>query len=439
MTTRIKELFRRIMSSDIGRRMATGAFWSFAGTGLAKAIVLLSSIVCAHILTKEQYGQFGIVRSTINLFVVVGSAGLGVTATKHIAQYLRSEKEKISGIYVVTNSFAFITGLIVTAAILIAAPYLATHSLNSPDLVVPVRVGALLLFVTVINGAQQGTLNGFEDFKSVAINNFFGSLCESVLMLVGAYYAGVMGAILGYGTGYVVLYILNQIAIRRNLRRNGIEIHRRQISWQDTKVLYKFSLPVFFSGLLVTPVYWVVRTMLVQHADFEELAVYEASEQWRMIILFIPTAVSSVVLPILSSLHKSSVNDYKKVLRRNLMLNAGIALAIASVVVIVSPWIMGAYGKDYGNSTLTLNILACSTIFQTMANVVGLSIWSRSKVWHGFGFNLFWSAMMIIFTHIFLNMNLGASAIALATLISYVIHTTAQLTYLSYHLRHSFA
>jgi len=418
--------------------MANGAFWSFFGSGVAKGVVLLSSIVCAHILTKEQYGQFGIVRSTINMFFVLGSAGLGATATKHIAQYLRSEKEKIPSIYVVTNGFAFVTGLIVTTIILLIAPYLAAHTLNTPELTLPIRVGALLLFVTVINAAQLGTLNGFEDFRSVAINNFFGSVFESAFMLVGAYYQGVMGAILGYGTGYVVLYVLNNISIRRNLKNNAIIVQPQKVRWADAKILYQFSLPVFLSGLMVSPMYWIVRTMLVNHAGFEELAVYEASEQWRMIILFIPTAVSAVVLPILSSLHETSANKYRKVLKTNLLLNAGIALCFASVVAVCSPWIMRAYGSNYGNNTLTLILLAFSTVFQTMANVVGLSIWSRSKVWQGLCFNLLWAVMMVSFTYIFLCMNIGSVALALASIVSYFIHTSFQLIYLSFHLRHSF-
>ena len=87
--------------------MATGAFWSFTGTALAKFLILVSGVVCARILTQQQYGQLGIVRSTVNMFVVFGSAGLGMTAAKYISEYRHGHTERISSIYQLTNGFVF--------------------------------------------------------------------------------------------------------------------------------------------------------------------------------------------------------------------------------------------------------------------------------------------------------------------------------------------
>ena len=79
---RVKDIITRINSSSISRRMGQGLVWSFTGTALAKFLTLLVGIICAHILQKEAYGEFSMVRSTINMFIVLGSAGLGVTSTK---------------------------------------------------------------------------------------------------------------------------------------------------------------------------------------------------------------------------------------------------------------------------------------------------------------------------------------------------------------------
>ena len=186
------------MTSDIGKRIASGAFWSFTGTALAKLIVRISGIICARILGKELYGEFGMVRSTINMFVALGTAGLGMTATKYIAEFRQNSKERIASIFFITNGFALLTGLVITILVLCLAEFLASYTLNSPHLVDAIRVGALLLFITVINGAQTGTLSGMENFKAIAINTFIASIFESTLMILGAYYYGLIGAILGY-------------------------------------------------------------------------------------------------------------------------------------------------------------------------------------------------------------------------------------------------
>ncbi|MBR1446432.1 MAG: oligosaccharide flippase family protein, partial [Alloprevotella sp.] len=250
-------LVQRINKSDIGHRMASGASWSFTGTALAKFIVLVAGIACAHVLGKHEYGQFGMVRSTISLFVVFGFAGMGLTATKFISEYKKDHKERIPSIYLLTNGFAILTGLLVAIAILFLAPTIADRTLNAPELVVPLRVGALLLFVTVINGAQQGTLAGFENFKAIALNTLIGSIAESVLMLIGGYYWGVTGAVLGFGSGFIVLYVANNISIRKNFLSYGLERRLSLFDKKDLHLLYKFSLPAMLSSLMVAPGFWI--------------------------------------------------------------------------------------------------------------------------------------------------------------------------------------
>jgi len=60
---------------------------------------------------------------------------------------------------------------------------------------------------------------------------------------------------------------------------------------------------------------------------------------------------------------------------------------MAVVVSLLSPFIMTLYGKAYVSDYWVLIILAVSTVFSSMANVVGLAISSRSKMWIGFLFN----------------------------------------------------
>lgn len=426
----IKRIIQRINASDIGHRMAYGATWSIIGTALGKLIVLIAGILCARILTKEQYGEFGMVRSTVNMFVVFGAAGLGVTASKYISEYKAAQKERIPSIYMLTNGFAFVTGLIITVVVLLLAPTLAEKYLHAPHLVNPLRMGVLLLFVTVINGAQNGTLSGFEDFKSIAVNSFFGSLAESVFMLVGAYFWGVFGAIAGFGTGYIVIYVLHNLAIKRNLSRNGIQVSRSDFRKEDLRLLYKFSLPAMLSSIMVAPTYWVIKSFLANMGGFEEVAGFEAADQWRTIILFLPSAICHIALPILSSLTGGDGKRYWRTFWLNLGLNGGVALVMALLVAALSPVIMRFYGAEYAGDNLTLVILAVSTVFSSMAYVVGASIQSRAKVWTGFCFNFLWAVIIIILSLVFLKQGLGATGIALAILCAYIIHTLLQLLYM---------
>lgn len=426
----LNEIIDRINRSDIGKRMATGAFWSFTGTALAKFLILVSGVVCARILTQQQYGQLGIVRSTVNMFVVFGSAGLGMTAAKYISEYRNGHTERISSIYQLTNGFALFAGVIVTSVIIALAPVIAEKTLDSPELSLPLRLGAFMLFLTVLNEAQNGTLSGLEDFRSIAMNTLWGSIAESVMMIGGAYYFGINGAVAGYGIGFVVLYITNRISIKGNFRRMNISVSRETFNKDDLHLLYRFSLPACLSLIVIPIAYWVIKTILVRESGFEQMAVYEAADEWKIIILFIPKSISRIVLPILSNTGTDDYGKFWHILKINLLLNGGVAFSVALIVCIFSRFIMELYGSGYSDPT-TLIALAVAAVLSALSNVVGLSISSRAKMWAGFAFNLIWAVMVVLFSHLFVGMNLGAKGLAYAILCSYTIHTVIQFIYLS--------
>lgn len=429
---RVRTFCLKIRNSNIGQRIVSGVFWSFTGTALAKFLILLAGMIVARILGKEEYGELGMIRSTVYMFVVLGTVGLGLTATKYISEFRDNFKERVGAIILMTVLFAMIMGICVTSLIILLAPYLSENTLNAPYLVNEVRWGGVLLFLAVINSVQNGILSGFESFKYIAINTFFSGLCEFVFVILGAYYYGVIGAILGSGCGFLILSCLNFISIRRILLKNDICMTNKKLSVKDLKILYKFSLPAAFSSFMVAPVFWYIRSLLVRYGGFGEMGVYEVADQWKIIILFVPVAVSQIVLPILSNaLGHNDKCSYWKVLKYNIYLNVSVAFALSVFVALCSRWILKLYGNGF-TDTLPIIILAFSTVFTSFSNVVGMAISSRAKMWIGCGFNALWACVLVTLSYLFLNFGLGATGLALAVLISYVIHSVIQFLYLRF-------
>ena len=275
-------------------------------------------------------------------------------------------------------------------------------------------------------------LVGLEDFRSVAVNTFIGSLCEAVFMVVGAWLYGLEGAILGFGVGVVSLYVANALAVRRDLRREHIVTRDQTIRREDWRLLYTYSIPATLSALTVAPVFFAIRSMLVSHSGYAELGIFEAADQWKVIILFIPTTVSQIVLPILSSLF--DIRKFKKTLGVNILLIAVVSTVIALAVALLSPVIMPLYGQTF-TDLMPLTLLAVSTVFSAVSNVIEMSIYSRDKMWTCFGLNLVWAALLIGLSQLFLRQGMGASALALAVLLSYLLKTIYIGIYMMFLLR----
>ena len=150
---------------------------------------------------------------------------------------------------------------------------------------------------------------------------------------------------------------------------------------------------------------------------------------WKVIILFIPTAVSQIILPILSSLVKTDKTKYWKVLKINILVNAFVALAMVGLVICFSQYIMAAYGSNFEN-TMPLMILAISTVFTAVGNVVGLAIASKSQMWLGFLFNIVWGIVLVVSAYYLIEKGYGSVGVALSILLAYVIHSFIQIIYL---------
>ena len=419
---------KKIYTSPIFKRMTNGIIWSFSGTALAKFLTLIAGIFCARILQKEAYGEFSIVRSTINMFIVLGSAGLGVTSTKYISEYKKNKKEKIPYIYAITNTFGIFTAIITALLIIIGSSFLASNILQHPDITSTIRIGAVLLFFSILNGVQNGTLTGFEDFRTIAINTLVGNIFQSIFMIIGAYFKGINGATLGFGVGFIVIFLTNHISINKIFKTFHLhKIKINKVKTEDLKILYTYSIPAALSALLITPSFWLIRSILVRSDGFKELAIFEAADQWKVIILFIPTSISQIILPILASLQKEKAT-FITTLKYNLLIVGITSTIIALGIILFSSNIMYFYGNTYSNS-LPLKILAISTIFSALANVLEIATYSIGKMWQCFFINIIWASSMIVLTVLLTHKGFGADGLALAILISYILSFIIFLIY----------
>ena len=92
--TALHPLLKKLEASEIGLRLARGIFWSIGGATISRALMLLAMMLVARFLGKTEYGELGMIQSTVGMFGVFAGFGLGMTATKHVAEYRRKDPER---------------------------------------------------------------------------------------------------------------------------------------------------------------------------------------------------------------------------------------------------------------------------------------------------------------------------------------------------------
>lgn len=413
-------------------KLYVNGMWSLMGNLLPKAAIFLTSIFLARILNVEKFGDLGIVRSTINMFTVFATVGLGLTATKYISEYFNQnikDLKKTAEIISLSNFFSLSFGLIVTLLVVVFSDSISENIIKKPELQNDVIIGALMLLFNSLNASQIGILAGFQKYKSIAINSLVSILISFPIQILGAYYYEIEGALLGFSVNFVVLYILNKIVISRFLKQNGIKVVFFQFKNQ-LSIFYRFTLPSSFSGLMVTPITWFITVLLIRSENGSfNLGIFEAANQIKMVIIFIPLALSNVLLPIL--MENKNSNKLNEIINKNLMLNFIISSLICIVICFLSNFVMGLFGKEFSRFSSTLIYLSISTVFMAVNNVIGQIIASRDKMWVGFVFNLCWGIVLVFLSYIFIyKYNFGPDSLALAYLFAYLLHTIWQFIYL---------
>lgn len=376
-------------SASLRERFTQGAVWSFVGGIFSRGAVLAASVGSARLLGTKGFGELGIIQSTAGMFGVFAGMGLGLTATRYVAELRDRDPSRAGRILALSSIVALLSGALMTGSLLIAASYLSYHTLGSASLAGPLAIGSGLVMFGAMNGAQTGALTGLEAFQAIARVNLQVGISTFIFVILGAWYAGLSGTLWGLVATAAVNWILNNIAVRRECRKAGIAYHFASCG-KEWRVLYQFSLPAFLASIVVGPAMWACNALLVNQSNgYTQMAFYTAADKWRLMILFIPTAVAGMALPMLSNLHGSRDQlGYRRIYKANLILNIALTALPALVIAIFAIPILSVYGAAYRVAWPILLILAVSSVPEALNNILGFALISKGWVWWRLAFDV---------------------------------------------------
>jgi len=412
------EITKRLNASPWAYRLAHGAAWSLLGSVISRGLMLIAYIAVARLLGKEGFGEFGIIQSTVAMFGILTGFGLGQTATRFVAELRLRDPARAGRIIALSEGVAAATGAIGAFFFLIAAPWLASHALAAPHLTNVLRLGSLLLLFGAMQGAQTGVLSGFEAFRAITIISIATGATTFVLTCTGAWYGGVMGTVLGQSIGLGVNVMVNHWQLRRIAAAANVCVSYRDCR-REWSVLWTFSLPATLCGAIVTPVMWVGNALLVnQKMGYNEMGLFNAANQWRTAILFLPIVFAQPFYPVLASIaERAHEARFKKILGLCVLGTTATALIPGIVVICLAGLIMRAYGASFDDKGSVLILIVTATVLA--APTVGLlhGINARNRAWHAFYLTLGWAISFLASLAVFSRR--GAQGLAWAYVISY--------------------
>jgi O-antigen/teichoic acid export membrane protein len=393
--------------------------------------MLIASVFVARILGKTGFGELGMVQSTVGMFGVFAGFGLGLTATKHVAEFRRSDPARAGRIIALSNLVAAGTGGLMALCLFVFAPWLATHTINAPHLAGVLRIGALILYFSALNGAQTGALSGFEAFRAIAHVNLFAGVISFPLVVAGAWWGGLTGAVWALAASLGFNWLVNALALRKVASHFGVPVTFRDCR-RELSILWSFSLPVVLAGAVVSPIVWVCSAVLVNQPDgYGEMGILNASNQWGFLLMFVPSMVLQTMLPVLSE--SNSKSDTRQTFGATLdvtqSLILGSVIPIGTTLMFLSGPIMGVYGTEFDSEPTALIGAIAATLTASIGAAAGPALQAKGRVWIGVTFNLTYGAILFGIVQLMVG-RFGASSITFGSAISYSILTVWAFAYL---------
>lgn len=352
------------MNQQIGK----GLLWKLLERFGVSGTQFVLQIILARLLDPAHYG----VLSIMIIFTTLANVFVQNGFNTALIQNKDVTEEDYSSVFWVSLG---ISGVIY-AAIFFGAPLVGVFY-EMPDIVVPLRVLALMLFPGALNSVQLAKVSREMDFKKVFYSNMGG------ILISGA--AGIVIAMLGGGLWALVAQTMLNIFAACIVMFFTVRLRIRFVcNWNRVKVLFSYGWKLLASSLLDT-LYQDLRSLVIgKKYDSDTLGFYNRGKQFpQFIINAVASTTQSVLLPAMSKQQDS--RDGVKVLTRNsIMISSYIIFPImAGLAGVADPLVELLLTEKWLPSVPYMQIYCFTLAFYPvhMCNLQAINAMGRSDIY----------------------------------------------------------
>jgi O-antigen/teichoic acid export membrane protein len=376
---------------------------------LAKVLNTIFFIILARTLSVADYGNLRYLLSLALLFAI-GFSGFPVSVTRHIS-VSKASKTRVDAIAS--------TSLAISLAILSIEIVLAAIFFSDKLVLIVLLIGIFA------DNFYYGIIRGFLDYPKLYFYRLIGNFFEIVFVIgiVLFWHNTVFVAALIYsGTFLVAMWIMEIQS------KTAVTLRTRYANLATLKSILYYAIPVTLGSIAYEFMLNVDSVLIKQFVDVTSVAYYGTAKTLTQIFAFLPMAVSTVILPKLSSVDKKTdIRHYIVTMTLGLF---AFSLFLFVLLLFVGKWlIVTLFTERYLPSFDILYIVALAQIFLAIYGVYS-TIWvSLKKLYVGLSIMLIVAAVDIVANFTFIPkygimgasyVLLGTSVLALASTASYL-------------------
>ena len=374
--------FKWVSSHHLLRRLRVGIFANFLTSIANQGSSLLASLLVARFLGRESFGQFAILQTTLLTFSTLAQVTLGSTVLKYVAEYRCTDPVRTGKIVRLCRRIAVGAAFLFAAVMVCFAPELAA-TLARPGLTTLLRIAAITMFFTSINGYQVGALSGLEAYRTLA---WAGLICGSFTLLaalVGVWQFDLRGAMVGLATSAAVRCLIHARYLHRELIAKTVKTESSDLS-QEWALIANFMVPATLAGYFSALMIWLANVVVIrQPGGYGQMAMYGAAMNLRACALFLPVnVVSGVCLSVLNNVRGGgNLRQYKALFRVNVAIVFLSAALVTGFLGFFGPTLMGLFGRDFNRGTTIFRFALISALPEALSVGLYQNLQAQGLMW----------------------------------------------------------
>lgn len=259
--------------------------WKVLERLCSQGINLVVQIVLARLLLPSDFGSLAIIMAITNYVSIFVQSGLATA----IVQKKNLGSKDVNTLFTSSLVIAFFMyiGLYILSPII-------TQVYDMPELIWPLRVVSLVLFLNAINSVQMALFTRNMQFKQIFLRSVIAVPLSGLIGIILAY--------IGWGLWALIAYtLINMLLTVIVMALTSNYCLRFTFCWESAKILYSFSVKILLSSL-VSGFGDTLRTLVIgKKYDINDLAYYDKSYTYSSyFVQIINSSVASVLLPTFS-------------------------------------------------------------------------------------------------------------------------------------------
>ncbi|MBN1786302.1 MAG: flippase [Candidatus Methanofastidiosa archaeon] len=341
----------------------------FIVNSINRVLNFLLRIVLRAVLGVEGFGTIAVILPIQNLILTITSYAISPSVSKYV-----SEDEAKGGLRDLYPFLFIPLGLVLFLLGYLMAPSFASFLSEDfgQEIVTPLRVMFLGIPFGVIFSIFSGIFFGKQLARKVAYSLLIVQASTIVLAYLMGLSMGVSGAVLSFFLAYVVgtFFLLTPVAR---------QMAKWSVDWGRGRQMIRFSLPILVTSLAIVSIFQVDIVVLGRYYTTYETSLYGLVTPTARLIPAFSIALSTMLLPKLSSLKVNNFHDeIERTLSKAFDVGFTVSLPFSLLIFSFSREILFVL-FDSTEATRSLMILSIGMLFYSLYYLLSSSLQGLGK------------------------------------------------------------